>query len=160
MPCSATIHKDRRLVVTTAPEVFPFAEGIAHEDQLYRDPDFDPTYAHLIDATRVTETMLTSSELGSLARRTKFSPKSRRALVATSPVVFGLAECLRLICNSPEWRSRWASSKKWTRRWGLAPPVLCKDRAAADTALCCKSLDSPIFPPKYIPAARGAFQEA
>ena len=90
MPCSYTIHKDRRLVVTTASEVFTFAEGIAHEDQLYRDPDFDPSYAHLIDATRVTETMLTSFELAALARRTKFSTNSRRALVAASPVVFGL----------------------------------------------------------------------
>ncbi|MGC1451443.1 MAG: hypothetical protein WA830_15545 [Candidatus Sulfotelmatobacter sp.] len=63
MPCSYTIHQDRRLVVTTASEAFTFAEGIAPEDQLYRDPDFDPTYAHLIDATGVTETMVTSSEL-------------------------------------------------------------------------------------------------
>ena len=90
MPCSYTIHKDRRLVVTTASDLFSFAEGIAHEDQLYRDPDFDPTYAHLIDATPVTETVLTSSELASLARRTKFATRSRRALVARSPVVFGL----------------------------------------------------------------------
>ena len=76
--------------MTTASELVTFAEGMAHEYRLYRDPGFDPTYAHLIDATRVTETPLTSSELASLARRTKFSPRSRRAVVATSPVRFGL----------------------------------------------------------------------
>jgi hypothetical protein len=90
MPCRYTIYKDRRLVVTMASEIFTYAEGMAHEDQLYRDPNFDPTYAHLIDATGVTGTALTSSELAALARRTKFSPQSRRALVATSPVLFGL----------------------------------------------------------------------
>jgi hypothetical protein len=90
MPFRYSIHKDRRLVVTTGWDVFTFAEGLAHEDQISVDPDFDPTYDHLIDATLVTKAELTGSELAALASRTKFSPQSRRAIIVTSPVLFGL----------------------------------------------------------------------
>jgi hypothetical protein len=91
MPCVYTIHKDRRLVVTTASGEFTFAEGLAHEEQLYRDPDFDPTYSHLIDASQVTKAELNGSELSALAQRTRFSPQSHKALVVNSTVLFGLA---------------------------------------------------------------------
>src|SRR5580704_611018 len=91
MPCSYTIYRDRHLVVTTASDVFTFAEAMAHEDKLYVDPDFDPTFVHLVDATRVSGTELTASEISRLARRTKFSPKSRKALVVSTPLLFGLA---------------------------------------------------------------------
>jgi hypothetical protein len=91
MPCSYKIYKDKRLVVTTASEVFTYAEGLAHEDQIYREPDFDPNFAHLIDGTSVTKAELTPPELQYLARRTRFSPQSRRAMVVTSPVLYGVA---------------------------------------------------------------------
>jgi hypothetical protein len=91
MPCNYTIHKDKRLVVTTASEVFTFAEGMAHEDKIYSDPDFDPTFVHLIDATAITRTELSASEISVLARRTGFSPKSRKALAVNSTLTFGLA---------------------------------------------------------------------
>ena len=91
MPCSYKIYKDRRLVVSTAWEQFTFADGMAHEDRIYLDPEFDPTYAHLIDATQVTTTDISGSELATLARRTKISPKARRAFVAPTVVIYGLA---------------------------------------------------------------------
>jgi hypothetical protein len=90
MPCRYTIYKNRRLVVTIGWDPFTFAEGLAHEDQISLDPDFDPTYDHLIDATLVTRAALTGSELASLASRTKFSRQSRRAIIVTSTVLFGL----------------------------------------------------------------------
>ncbi len=91
MPCSYKIYKERRLVLTTASGEFHFAEGAANEDQLYADPDFDPTFDHLIDGTQVTKAHISASELSSLARRTRFSPKARQALVVTSTVLYGLA---------------------------------------------------------------------
>lgn len=91
MPCNYTIYKDKGLVVTTASEVFTFAEAMAHEDKIYSDPDFDPTFVHLIDGTGISRTEITASEISTLARRTGFSPKSRKALVVNSALLFGLA---------------------------------------------------------------------
>jgi hypothetical protein len=91
MPCNYTIYKDKRLVVTTASEVFTFAEGMAHEDKIYSDPEFDPTFVHLIDATGITRVELTASEISTLARRTRFSPTARKALVVNTALLFGLA---------------------------------------------------------------------
>jgi hypothetical protein len=91
MPCTYTIYQDKRLVVTTASGVFTFAEAMAHEDKIYSDADFDPTFVHLIDATAITKTEITAAEISTLARRTGFSPKSRKALVANSTLLFGLA---------------------------------------------------------------------
>jgi hypothetical protein len=91
MPCSSKIYKERRLVFTTASGEVTFAEAVANEDRLYGDPDFDPTFVHLIDGTQVTKTEISASELSSLARRTRLAPQSRTALVVTSPVLYGLA---------------------------------------------------------------------
>jgi hypothetical protein len=91
MPCNYTIYKDKGLVVTTALEVFTFAEAVAHEDKIYGDPDFDPTFVHLIDATGITRAELTASEISILARRTRFSSKARKALVVNTALLFGLA---------------------------------------------------------------------
>lgn len=91
MPCSYTIHRDKRLVVSTASGVFTFAEGMAHENRLYVDPDFDANFVHLIDATGITRTEITASEISTLARRTGFSPKARKALVVNTVLLFGLA---------------------------------------------------------------------
>lgn len=91
MPCSYKIHKDRRLVLTTASGEFTFADATAHEDRLYGDPEFDPTFAHLIDGTHVTKTEISAPELSTLARRTKFSAHSRKALVVNSTYLYGLA---------------------------------------------------------------------
>jgi hypothetical protein len=91
MPCSYKIYKQRRLIFTTVSGEVTFAEAVANEDRLYGDPDFDPTFAHLIDGTQVTKTKISASELSTLARRTRIAPQSRTALVVTSTVLYGLA---------------------------------------------------------------------
>jgi hypothetical protein len=91
VPCSYTIHPDKRLVVATASGVFTFAEGAAHEEKIYDDPDFDPTFAHLIDATGITRAEITAFEISTFARGTRFSHKARKALVVNTALLFGLA---------------------------------------------------------------------
>jgi hypothetical protein len=91
MPCNYTIHRDKRLVVTTASGVLTFAEAMALEDKMYEDPAFDPTFLHLIDATGITRTEISASEISVLARRNRFSPKARKALVVNTTLLFGLA---------------------------------------------------------------------
>jgi hypothetical protein len=90
MPCVFRIYKDKRLVVTTATGVVTLAEGMANEDSIGLHPDFDPTFAHLIDAAGITKADLSTSDLAALARRTTFSSHARKAVLVSSPVLYGL----------------------------------------------------------------------
>jgi hypothetical protein len=90
MPCHYVIDRERRLVITTASDRVTFAEVKTHQDQLRSDPDFNPEFNQLIDATAITVLDVSVDEAKELARRTMFSATSRRAWVATSPVIYGM----------------------------------------------------------------------
>jgi hypothetical protein len=95
MPCSYVIDKERRLVITNASGRVTFAEGKAHQDRLRSDPDFSETFDQLLDATEATTIEITTEQIRELARRPIFSSSSRRAFVATQPVVFGIGRMLQ-----------------------------------------------------------------
>lgn len=84
------IDKDRKLVITTARGVVTFTEFRSHQDSLRSDPDFNPEFDQLLDATAVSHLTFSVDELKILAARNPFSPKSKRAIVATAPSVFGM----------------------------------------------------------------------
>lgn len=90
MPCDYLIDRQRHLVISTATDRFTFDEAKAHQEKLIADPDFDPKFNQLIDMRAVTVFDLTVEEAKTIARRNPFSPQSRRALVASSPHVFGM----------------------------------------------------------------------
>jgi hypothetical protein len=90
MPCRYVIHVQQRLVVSTGSERVTFEEMKAHQDQLIADPDFDPTFNQLLDATAVTDLDLSRDDVKSLATRKVFSAESRRAFAAPNPAVFGI----------------------------------------------------------------------
>ncbi|MGA9980222.1 MAG: hypothetical protein WBQ08_16510, partial [Candidatus Sulfotelmatobacter sp.] len=52
--------------------------------------DFEPTIVHLIDTAGITKADLTASDLAALARSTTFSPHSRKAVLVSSLVLYGL----------------------------------------------------------------------
>jgi len=62
----------------------------AHQGQLLRDPDFDPTFDQFADFTTVTMADPSAQDIRDLAEKQVFSPTSKRAMVATKPFVFGL----------------------------------------------------------------------
>jgi hypothetical protein len=62
----------------------------AHQDQLLRDPNFDPNFDQLNDYTVATNAAMSVEQVRDFARRSVFSPTSRRAIVATKPDHFGL----------------------------------------------------------------------
>ncbi len=95
MPCRYVIDKQRRLVSTTASGHVTFAEAKAHQDQLVNDPDFDPSFNQLLDASEVTVADLSSQQLRVLATRQFFSAEARRALVASQPLMFGLGRMMQ-----------------------------------------------------------------
>jgi len=63
---------------------------------LLNDPDFDPEFNQLIDLTAVTSLDISADEARAIAGRKLFSFTSRRALVATSPAIFGMGRMMEV----------------------------------------------------------------
>lgn len=94
MPCRYLIDKERRLVISRGWDRVTFDEMKAHETQLKSDPDFNPEYNQLLDATKVTVLELSIDEAKTMAGRTIFAPGSRRAWVATDPAIYGMGRLM------------------------------------------------------------------
>jgi hypothetical protein len=101
MPISFVVDYERRRVSTRAEGVITFAEIARHADS--QSLGRDPTYDELFDATGALVD-LTATEVRELvclvnqASRTK--PLGATAIVATQPVVFGLARMYSTLCES------------------------------------------------------------
>src|SRR5205814_7753914 len=91
MPASYKIDRERRLVFSAASGVFSVADALSHHEKLSNDPDFDPSFSQIADFTKVTRFELSADDIQLLAQNGFFSANSRRALVASSEVAFGLA---------------------------------------------------------------------
>jgi hypothetical protein len=91
MPAYFRIEKNKRLVMSTLSGVFTLADGLAHQEKLLKDPDFDPNFSQLLDCTHVTKLELGPDDVRRLAQRSIFSPNSRRAILVSNDLVFGFA---------------------------------------------------------------------
>lgn len=94
MPLRYFIDKERRLVTTTAWGDVGFEETKAHQDRLVNDPEFDPEFNQLIDASGITALHMSIQEARIVASQPIFSATSRRAVVATDPFIFGMARLM------------------------------------------------------------------
>jgi hypothetical protein len=90
MPVDYVIDKERRLVITTGEGRVTFDEARDHQNRLLNDPNFDLSFNQLIDLTAVTHFDLSTSDAIAIARRSVFAKTSRRALVASDPLIFGM----------------------------------------------------------------------
>jgi hypothetical protein len=90
VPLCYKIDKERKLVMSTGSGVVTMAESLAHQDNLLKDPDFAPSFSQLMDLTHVTELQLGTEDVRRIAQRPIFSGDSRRAIVASRDVVFGV----------------------------------------------------------------------
>lgn len=97
MSASYEIDKQRRLVISTALGTVTFADLLAHQDKLLKDPDFDPSFSQILDFTRVTSFDLEASDVRRLAQRNIFSPESRRAIAAPSDAMYGLGRMFEIL---------------------------------------------------------------
>ncbi len=97
MPFFYKIDKERKLVMSTAAGELIKDEVLTLQDQLRKDPDFDPNFSQLSDLTHVTAMNITGAEMQELAERTAFSPKARRAVIASNDLAFGLARMFEQI---------------------------------------------------------------
>jgi len=98
-----SIDKQRRLVLSTAEERVTFDDVRGHQDRLLADPDFDESFDQLFDATSATKVEISGDQARTLAQRRIFSPKSRRAIVATKPHIFGLGRMVEIYHENLEY---------------------------------------------------------
>jgi hypothetical protein len=91
MPTYYKIDKERKLVMSTASGVVTLADGLAHQDKLSKEPDFDPSFSQLVDLTHVTRLEFSSADVRRLAQKSSFLVDSRRAVLVNSDFVFGLS---------------------------------------------------------------------
>ena len=100
MPAHYKIDKERRLVMTTVFGVATMADGLAHQEKLRKDPDFDPSFSQLMDYTHVVRFEITAEDVRTLAQQSIFSPHSRRAMLVSGDLAFGLARMFEALRES------------------------------------------------------------
>jgi|SRR5579863_2076392 hypothetical protein len=91
MPALYKIDKPNRFVISIASDPLSPDDILRHQQLLADDPEFDPSYSQLLDFSEVTLFNFTAADVRILAQANLFSPNSRRAIVAKSEVIFGLA---------------------------------------------------------------------
>jgi len=100
MPAFFEIEKDHRLVITSASGVVTMAEALAHNQNLRKHPDFDPSFSQLIDLSDVTKIELNREDILTLAQDPILSDNSRRAILATGDLTFGLVRMFEMFRES------------------------------------------------------------
>jgi hypothetical protein len=97
MPFYYKIDKESRLVMSTGSGVLTVADSLAHQDELLKDPEFDPSFSQLMDLTHITKLEHTSDDVRRVAERSVFSPHSRRAILVSADVTFGVARMFEML---------------------------------------------------------------
>lgn len=92
MSVKYVIDKERRLVIMTASGQASFADFRSQQSRLLSDPNFKKEFNLLLDGTAITELLLSRSELSALVSGSAFSARSKRAIVASNPAIFGLGQ--------------------------------------------------------------------
>jgi hypothetical protein len=90
MPFATSFYVDRRLMITRAWGQITLADVRAFRQELSARPEFDPTWAHVVDARDVVQFDISSDEIRRLAETSVLAPSARRAMVATDLALFGL----------------------------------------------------------------------
>jgi len=94
MPCRYVIDGEHRLVISTAWDRVSFAEVNAHQDKLLSDPNFNPDFKQLVDATAVTGLDLSIEEAKKVFDRRTFSSASQCAFLGKGLVVLGMGRLI------------------------------------------------------------------
>jgi hypothetical protein len=84
------IDKEHQLVVVIGSGLVTAAEIKALIEQGPKDPDFNVDFNEFVDLRAVTGFDLSGDQVRMLARWKLYSPKSRRAFLASDPHVFGV----------------------------------------------------------------------
>ena len=102
MPIESRVETDRRLVITVAEGTVTADQVRANQRALEADPDFDPAYDHLFDMSQVTEFDVDVDAMRDLASVAVFDEDSRRAVVAPTDFLYGLANMYAAFRDLPD----------------------------------------------------------
>jgi hypothetical protein len=100
LPASYEIDPQRRLITSRLWGAVTDVEVYDHNRQLRSDPKFNPTYKQLTDLTGVTDIAVTTSMINETSLDQFFEPGTRRAIVASTDGVFGMARMFALRAES------------------------------------------------------------
>ena len=90
MPADFFIDAQRGMVFSKAKGVLTWADVVGHMDRLQSHAEFCPEFNQLSDFREVTAIALSHEDVKELAKRTIFSPRSRRAFVVFGDWQFGI----------------------------------------------------------------------
>ena len=100
MPATFEIDPQRRLVTSRLWGAVTDREVFDHNSRLREDPRFNPAYQQLTDLSGVTEIGVSTGTINQTSLDQFFEPGTRRAIVATSDAVFGMARMFALRAES------------------------------------------------------------
>ena len=101
MPCSYIIDLPRSLVLSRGWGVLTDGELLAHVRALTVDPRFVGNFHQLADLRDVADVEVSSSTIREMARLNPYGDGSRRAVVVTSDVLFGMARMYQILRDEP-----------------------------------------------------------
>jgi hypothetical protein len=86
------IDVNQRLVASTYFGEVNEAEILGHTSRIHSHPDFDPSFAELVDFSGVTGGSVSLSTIQAVARRESIlNPTSMHVIIAPQDAIFGLA---------------------------------------------------------------------
>lgn len=91
MPVTYAIDPKQKLVTTTLWGVVTEEEVLDHNRRLRTDPAFDPGYRQLVHMTEITESRVSTNMINETSADQFFTPGTRRAFVASTDSIFGMA---------------------------------------------------------------------
>lgn len=100
LPATYEIDPQQRLVTSRLWGRVTDNEVFEHNQKLRTDPRFDPTYHQLTDLSGVTEIGVSTSTVNATSLDQYFAPGTRRAFVATTDAVFGMARMFAMRAES------------------------------------------------------------
>ena len=101
MPCSYTIDLARSLVLSRGWGILTDDELLAHVRALTVDPRFARNFHQLADLRDVADVEVTALTIREMARLNPYGKGSRRAVVVTSDVLFGMARMYQILRDEP-----------------------------------------------------------
>jgi hypothetical protein len=99
MAMTFTIDPARRVVFTAVVDELTEQDVKDYQEQLLRDPKFNPEYSQLIDATNLKTVRLTSLSTDRLLRTRPFKKDARVAVIAESDLAFGISRMIEMHCE-------------------------------------------------------------
>lgn len=100
MPYQCIVDATRRLVSCRAYGVFSERDVFESQPRVRADPAFDPSFNQLVDLTDATELDFNYRTMSAVATTSIFSRGVRRAIVARTPVQYGVARMFQALSES------------------------------------------------------------